>query len=247
MNNEAENEKPAEPVTGVENVIEMTAEETAPPAVESGKDGQQKPSWEEILQDPEYKSCYDTAVQGIVKARLRGRAQAEERLNRLSPILRVLEESYGLTEENDAAALAERLRESAGTYRPHRAEVAAHLGAMLAEAEVLRRSVPDFDLDRELEDPAFVRMTAPHSGVSLTDAYFARHRGEREREMTRRSLEAVSRSLQSAGARPRELRETGTGQRFTLNPGAMSKAEREALKKRILEAKAQGRKIGPGE
>ena len=247
MNNEAENTRPEEPVTGVESAAETAAQETAPPAVESGKDGQQKPSWEELLQDPDYKSRYDAAVQSIVKARLRGRARAEERLDHLSPVLQVLEEHYGLTEESDATALAERLRDRADAYMPHGAELAAHLGAMLAEAETLRRSVPDFDLDRELEDPAFVRMTAPHSGVSLADAYFARHRGEREREMTRRSLEAVSRSLQSAGARPRELRETGTGQRFTLNPGAMSKAEREALKKRILEAKAQGRKIGPGE
>ena len=107
--------------------------------------------------------------------------------------------------------------------------------------------MPDFDLLRELEDPAFLRLTAPHSGVSLADAYYARHRAERERETARRSLEAVSRSLLSGGARPRELRETGAGARFTGDPRQMSKAEREALKKRILEAKAQGRKIGPGE
>ena len=247
MNNEAENTRPEEPVTGVESAAETAAQETAPPAVESGKDGQQKPSWEEILQDPDYKSRYDAAVQSIVKARLRGRARAEERLSHLSPVLQVLEEQYGLTEESDATALAECLRDRADAYRPHGAELAAHLGAMLAEAETLRRSVPDFDLERELEDPEFVRMTAPHSGISLTDAYFARHRAERERELTRRSLETVSRSLRNAGARPRELRETGAGERFTLNPGAMSRAEREALKKRILEAKAQGRKIGPGE
>ena len=247
MNNEAENERPAEPVTGAETAAETSAEETVPPAVESGKDGQKKPSWEEILQDPDYKGCYDAAVQGIVKARLRGRAQAEERLNRLSPVLRVLEERYGLTDGSDTDELAACLRDSADAYRPSRKNVEAHLAAMLAEAEKLRQSEPDFDLARELEDPEFVRMTAPHSGVSLADAYYARHRAERERELTRRGLEAVSRSLQSAGARPRELRGTGTGARFTLNPGTMSRAEREALKKRILEAKAQGRKLGVGE
>ena len=85
---------------------------------------------------------------------------------------------------------------------------------MLAEAEALRESVPDFDLLHELEDPDFLRMTAPHSGIALADAYYARHRAERERETARRSLEAVSRSLQSGGARPRELRETTAGARF---------------------------------
>ena len=248
MNNEAETIRPAESVTGVENAAGTpAAAETAPPAAESGKDGQQKPSWEEILQDPDYRSSYDQAVQGIVKARLRGRARAEEKLERLSPVLRVLEERYGLTEESDAEGLARSLRERAEAYRPEGAQIAAHLQAMYAEAEALRRSVPDFDLAREMEDPDFVRMTAPHSGISLADAYFARHRAELQRDTARKSLEAVSRSLRSFGARPRELRETGQGGRFTLDPRSMSREEREALKKRILEASAQGRKIGPGE
>ena len=248
MNNEAETIRPAEPVTGVETAAEIpAAAETAPPAAESGQDGQHKPSWEEILQDPDYRSSYDQAVQGIVKARLRGRAQAEEKLEKLSPVLRVLEERYGLTEGSNAESLAQNLRERAEAYRPEGAGIAAHLQAMYAEAEALRRSVPDFDLQREMEDPEFVRMTAPHSGISLADAYFARHRAERERATAQKSLEAVSRSIMSAGARPRELRETGKGERFTLDPRSMSREEREALKKRILEAKAQGRKLGVGE
>ena len=244
MNKELENKRPEEPVTGEENAV---SEEAAP--VDAGQEEEKaaRLSWEEILADPAYRKSYDAAVQGIVKARLRGRAQAEEKLNRLSPVLQVLEERFGLTDESDADTLAAQLRESADSYRPRGEDVAAHLEAMLADAEKLRQNVPDFDLTRELEDPVFVRMTAPHSGISLADAYYARHRAEREREMTRRNIEAVSRSLQSAAARPRELRETGAGERFTLNPGAMSRAEREALKKRILEAKAQGRKLGVGE
>ena len=248
MNNEAKTIRPDEPVTGAENAAEIpAAAETAPPAVESGQDGQHKPSWEEILRDPDYRSSYDQAVQSIVKARLRGRALAEEKLEKLSPVLRVLEERYGLTEGSDAESLAQNLRERAEAYRPESAGIAAHLQAMYAEAEALRRSVPDFDLRREMEDADFVRMTAPHSGISLADAYFARHRAELQRDTARKSLEAVSRSLQSAGTRPRELRENGQGGRFTLDPRYMSREEREALKKRILEAKAQGRKIGPGE
>ena len=248
MLNEAENTTPAvEPVTGEENAAGVPAEKTAPPAVASGADRPGKPSWEELLRDPDYKSRYDQAVQSIVKARLRGRAQAEEKLGRLSPVLRVLEERYGFTDESDAEALAQSLREGADAYRPRGKEIAAHLEGLLLQARVLKKSVPDFDLSREMEDPEFLRMTAPHSGISLADAYFARHRAERERATAQKSLEAVSRSIMSAGARPRELRETGTGERFALNPRSMSREEREALKKRILEAKAQGRKLGVGE
>ena len=248
MNNEAENTMPAaEPVTGESIAAEQAATETVPPAVESGEERPGKPSWEEILQDPDYKKSYDAAVQSIVKARLRGRAQAEERLGRLAPVLEVLAERYGLTEESNVDALAEGLRERADAYRPQGTEIAAHLNGLLLQAQVLQKSIPDFDLARELDDPDFVRMTAPHSGISLADAYFARHRAELQRATARRSLEAVSRSLQSAGARPRELRETGRGERFTLDPRSMSREEREALKKRILEASAQGRKLGVGE
>lgn len=204
-------------------------------------------TWEQILLDPAYKSRFDAAVQGIVKGRLRSRREAEQRLERLSPVLRALEESYGLSDESDMAALADRLRDSAGLHRPDGGEIAAHLDAMLAEAERLRQSVPDFDLLRELEDPVFLRMTAPHSGVGVADAYFARHRAERERETARQSLEAVSRSLRSLGARPRELRDTGAAASFAADPRQMTREERQALKRRILEAGAQGRKLGVGE
>ena len=253
MNKEKQKRPEEEPVAGVETAAvgedEAVPEETAQEV--SADAGQTletpKPSWEEILDDPDYRRSYDEAVQGIVKARLRGRAMAEERLARLEPVLRALEESYGLSEESDLTALSSLLRESAGLRRPSAADVEAHLMALEAEADVLRESVPDFDLLRELEDPGFLRLTAPHSGVSLADAYYARHRAERELETARRSLEAVSRSVRSLGARPRELRETGAGARFTGDPRQMSKAEREALKKRILEAKAQGRRIEVGE
>ena len=198
-----------EPVTGEE----IAASEEAAPA-DAGQEKEQgaaRLSWEEILQDPAYKSRYDEAVQAIVKARLRGRAGAEAKLTRLGG-----------------------------------EEIAAHLRALADQAEALQQSVPDFDLMREMEDPDFLRLTAPHSGVALADAYYARHRAERERETARRSLEAVSRSIRSLGARPKELRETRDSA-SAAEPGRMSRAEREALKKRILEASAQGRRLAPGE
>ena len=232
-----------EPVTGEENAA---SEEAAPADAGQEEQGAARLSWEEILQDPAYKSRYDEAVQAIVKARLRGRAGAEAQLRRLEPVLRALEEDYGLTDESDPAALAELLRQSAGLRRPGGAEIAAHLRALADEAEALRQSVPDFDLMREMEDPDFLRLTAPHSGVTLADAYYARHRAERERETARRSLEAVSRSIRSLGARPKELRETRDSAP-AAEPGRMSRAEREALKKRILEASAHGRRLAPGE
>lgn len=251
MDKELKTKAPDEmPVTGEENAA---SEETAPADAGQEQAPQEQAqeagrlSWEEILQDPDYKSRYDEAVQAIVKARLRSRARAEAQLSRLAPVLEALEESYGLTDESDPAALAETLRQSAGLRRPGGAEIAAHLRTLAAEAEALQQSVPGFDLMREMEDPDFLRLTAPHSGVTLADAYYARHRAERERETARQSLEAVSRSIRSLGARPKELRETRDTAVPAAEQGRMSRAEREALKKRILEARAQGRRLAPGE
>jgi len=237
----------AEPSKSGESAAESGGDITASAAAGQENTPEKRPSWEEILADPEYRKSYDAAVQSIVKNRLRGRTQAEEKLAKLEPVLRTLEECYGLDGDFDAGRIAQALRESAGLKRPGEREIAEHLEALLREAEALREQVPGFDLLRELEDPDFLRMTAPHSGVRLQDAYYARHRAELQREAARKSLEAVSRSVRSLGARPRELRDQEGGAALAADPRQMSRAEREALKRRIREASAQGRKLEVGE
>lgn len=228
------------PITSAEPTVpETVTENTEPVQTPEAK----KPSWEEILQDEEYRKCYDTAVQSIVQRRLRGRQNAEETLARLDPVLQALRERYG-GEELAPESLAEKIRE--GEQRQS-GEIRAHLESLLAEAEHLRQTLPDFDLLRELEDTAFLRLTAPHSGISLADAYYARHRDRIGEQAARESLEAFSRSLNRQSLRPRE---NHGGQRIARvggDPANMSRQEREALKKRILEAKAQGRRLGVGE
>ena len=77
-----------------ETETETTAspEEGTPSPVES-----KKPSWEDILRDPDYRKCYDAAVQSIVQHRLRNRMNAEETLQKMAPVLEALRE---LKEEN---------------------------------------------------------------------------------------------------------------------------------------------------
>ena len=59
------------------------------------------------------------------------------------------------------------------------------------------------------------------------------------------SLEALSRSIRSGGERPRELSDMREAGSFARKPGSMSKAEREALKKRIYDARAKNEKVFP--
>ena len=160
---------------------EQSAPETETETTASPEEGthspveSKKPSWEDILRDPDYRKCYDAAVQSIVQHRLRNRMNAEETLQKMAPVLEALRERYGGEADFDAEGMAERIR---GEARQQREEIRGHLDALLEEAALLRETLPDFDLLRELEDPAFLRLTAPHSGVSLADAYYARHRGQ---------------------------------------------------------------------
>ena len=221
------------------------AEETASPAAEESGT---RMSWEEILADPEYRKHYDEAVQHIVQKRLRSRAGAEARLERLAPVLEALGTRCGVDWSDETLDMQALARKVSGEEERRAAEeeIGRHLDTLLEQARSLRESVPDFDLLRELEDPRMVRLTAPHSGVALADAWYALHRAEIGRQAARESLEALSRSLQSGGRRPRELpdRRGDSGQ---TPPASMNREEREALKKRILEAKAQGRRLPVGD
>ncbi|MDO4989501.1 MAG: hypothetical protein Q4E45_03250 [Eubacteriales bacterium] len=204
--------------------------------------GDRKLSWEEILADPDYRKCYDEAVGRTVQRRLRSRAEAEQRLSALGPVLDALRERYG---EQDETALAEQIRRGESLYAAE--QIRQHLDRLFEQAEALRTAAPDFDLMRALEDPAFLRLTAPHSGVSPEDAWYALHRGEIGEAAARKSLEALSRSVRTQAARPRESHGGSAGTGFARDPKSMSRQEREELKKRILEAKAQGRKLSVGE
>ena len=215
---------------------------TEDPKTDAPQSGEKRPSWEEILADPEYRKQYDEAVGRTVQRRLRSRAEAEQRLSALGPVLDALRERYG---EQDETALAEQIRQGECLYAA--GEIRRHLEGLLEQADQLRARVPDFDLLRALEDPAFLRLTAPHSGVSPEDAWYALHRAEISEVAARKSLQALSRSLRTQAARPRENHGGGGGAAVNRDPRSMSRQEREELKKRILEAKAQGRKLSVGE
>ena len=116
----------------------------------------------------------------------------------------------------------------------------------MGQAAALRESFPEFSLEREMEDPEFLRLTAPHTGLTLADAYYALHREEIGAMAARRSLEALTRAVSYGGARPREIAGNMAASSMTADPRSMSRDEREALKKRIYEAKAQGVKLPYG-
>lgn len=205
-------------------------------------------SWEEILADAEYRACYDAAVQAIVQKRLRKRHGAEACLERMQPLFEALALRYGgeaEPEKLDVESLTALVLRGLEKNIDDSEKLMAHLAGLMEQEAELKKLFPDFELMRELEDPGFLKLTAPHNGLSLADAYYALHRDEIGRAAAKQSLLALSRSIRSGGERPRELGDCRQGQSFSRHPGSMSRAQREALKKRIYDAGALGEKIFP--
>ena len=104
--------------------------------------------------------------------------------------------------------------------------------------------IPGFDLKEALRDPAFVRLTAPGVGVSVTDAWYALHRTELESRRAEEGRNLLARAAAASANRPRE----GGGTGAALIAADYRKLPRDAqlhIKQRILEASAKGEKLYP--
>jgi hypothetical protein len=128
-----------------------------------------------------------------------------------------------------------------------------HIENLEQQGEALKKIFPSFDLRTELKNPAFVRMTAPGKGImSVEDAYRAVHRKELDalsmQVVAQKTAQKISNAIQSGSRRPDEA---GTSSQApsvtTFDYRNASKEQRDALKKRIYEAKARGEKVYPGQ
>jgi phage anti-repressor protein len=127
-----------------------------------------------------------------------------------------------------------------------------HFIKLEQQAEAMKKVFPNFDLRTELKNPAFARMTHPNVGISVEDAYYAVHRNEIQTAAMQKTAQVtaqkISNSIQSGSRRPDE---SGTSSQApsvsTFNYRVATKDQRDALKKRIYEAKARGEKLYPGQ
>ena len=128
-----------------------------------------------------------------------------------------------------------------------------HIQGLEQQGEALKKIFPSFDLRKELQNPAFARMTAPGKGImSVEDAYRAVHRQEIEsasmQVVAQKTAQKISNAIQSGSRRPDEAGISSQAASVTaFNYRNASKDQREALKKRIREAAARGEKLYPGQ
>ena len=152
-------------------------------------------------------------------------------------------------DQNEREA-ARRQREEARTIEQQK--IAQHIDKLRAQGEAMKAAFPTFDLARELQNPAFARMTSPNVGISVEDAYYAIHRREIQsaamKATAQKTAEQMANSIRAGQNRPVENGSSAQAPSITsFDYAKASKEQREALKRQIREAAAQGKKLYPGQ
>ncbi len=121
-------------------------------------------------------------------------------------------------------------------------QIKKHYGELLRQAEEFAKDRPGFDLQEELKNPRFLRMTAPGMGISVREAYRAVH----HEDLVEEAVEQVRKKIRAGQERTRELGADGSnGTLIKADYSRMSKEERMQFKKRIRDAAQRGEKIFP--
>ena len=238
-------------------------------------------SWDEIMADPEYNKEMQAVVRGRLKAehsaaeRLEKLAPALELLARqhnldaanidYDALTKAISDDNSFYEDKalemgvsieTAKKIDQEERQTARVQREQartleEQKIQRHIAGLEQQGEAMKKVFPNFDLRKELQNPAFARMTAPNVGISVEDAYYAVHRNEIQaasmQVTAQKTAQKISNAIQAGSYRPDEAGITGQASSVTtFDYSKASKDQREALKKAIRDAAARGEKLYPG-
>ena len=122
----------------------------------------------------------------------------------------------------------------------------AHIRGLEEQAAAMEADFPGFSLQRELQDPVFLQLTAPGTGISVADAYYALHRQEIQENAARQAREQVVSAIQSGARRPLETGTSGQSpSTLSFRYDNATKEQREAFKKELRRAWGRGETVYP--
>lgn len=200
-----------------------------------------------------YRQDYERAVgrriQAAIQQRFKNQQDYQKQLSQVQPILQALGGKYGLAPD-DTAGIAARIAADSGHPAPgpeNPAEAAPpqgqdflldHIRQVTRQAEEMKRSFPAFDLAREMQNPAFARLTAPGVGLSVKDAFFAVHGRELQQDSmvyaARQAGERIAASVMAGASRPREnALSPRSAAGLTVDVQAMDRKTRAEYRRRI--------------
>lgn len=245
-------------------------------AAEPTDDGQSEPTveatpkrmtWEEIMQDPEY----NKQMQETMQKRLKAAKGAEQALDALQPAIKKLAQEKGLDPENvDYVSLGKmitgeydnkamelgvpvetvmQLEQQQRTIEQQK--IASHFERLEREAEAMKAVFPNFNLQAEMANPAFAKLTHPNIGMSVEDAYYAVHRKELQvasmQVAAQKTAQQISNAIQSGTRRPVESgQSTQAPSVTTFDYSRATKAQRDEFKAKLRSSWARGEKVYPG-
>lgn len=224
----------------------------------------------EALKKGKFKTLFGQDVQGAIQDRFKNQADANKELEGLQPMLQALMKKNGAADLEslkksvlDDDSLYEEEAEAAGmtvdaykTFKALKEEHAAaeareketqkqmfyqqHLRKLSEQGEALKQKFPEFDLQKELANPNFRRMTHPNVGISVEDAYYAVHHKELMPQMmaygVKKAQDQISQAMTANARRPLEGAAGGGNRQapeIGLDPAHLTREQREDIKKRV--------------
>ena len=229
--------------------------------------------WEE-LKKGEYKDLYGKDVQSAIQDRFKNQADLQKqldqqnavlelamkdrRVNSVEDLMKSYQEDDSLYQEEaeeagmtvDAFKTMKAIeKENARLTQLEQASIRDqlmrnHFTKLTQQAEELRKVFPDFDLQAELQNPEFFRLTSPEVGISVEDAFYTLHGKELAAASMKAGMERAQQQLgqtiRAQGMRPIEGAAHGQGQPAAQAPmdfSRMSRKEREAFRSQVKSGK----------
>ena len=269
----------SEPKAAEENAQVAAAEN---PTEENKTETPARMSWEEIVADPEYNKQLQGIIQSRLKSAKGAEEQLSKLAPALELLARkykldpanidyaALEKAISAdasyyedkalqmgTSVETAMKIDQQERDTARQQKAaelslQEQKVRNHFISLENQAKEFQKVIPGFDLQTELKNPAFLRMTSPNVGISVKDAYYAIHHDEMQiaamQATAKATAQKISNNIQAGQRRPDE---NGiSGQAPSATTFAYNKAspeQRAAFKQNLRERWARGEKVYPGQ
>ena len=238
-------------------------------------------SWDEIMADPEYNRQMQAVVQSRLKsakgaqealAKLTPALELLARKHKLDPtnmdydaLTKAISDDDSYYEDKalqmgTSVETAKKIdQQERDTARQQRAQelslqeqkIRNHFAGLEQQAKEFQKIIPGFNLQAELKNPAFLRMTSPNVGISVRDAYYAVHHDEMQtaamQATARATAQNISNNIQARQRRPDENGISGQApSATTFDYRNASPEQRAAFKKDLRERMARGEKVYPG-
>ena len=135
---------------------------------------------------------------------------------------------------------------SATSSVPQGVDVRGHFDSLQRQGREMAGRYAGFDLQKELENPMFFKLTGPQVGLSVEDAYMAMHHRELTRAVAEGTRRELSNAIRAGGVRPVENGRAAPAATVTaFDYRNADRAQRKAFKQEIYKAAARGEKIYP--